>query len=373
MEQVFYTEPTPDEDRFCQYHRYLQKLAARADSASNIFCHEVTEMKSLMKNLLAALLLLSLMHCAQKDDSLITRFAAAIGLDVPSGSTSETTPPTTPTTPTDGSMTVKHGMQCDGLTYRGACVRFEKYHAPEPARIANMADGFAVTNSAQKEIYLYKADGSIYNIINANKRITGIAVHLNTIYVGNRTDKRIDAYLTNGVLQKSFGTVSFPNDMVVANNKLYVTDTSANKVLVYDLDGNLQTTWTGFNAPTCIDYNPITSEIMVCDYLDRRVEFYGLDGLFKRYIETVPKQGMMGRPQSAPQGVDVDSDGRIYVVDALWARVYVFLPGSGIPLKTIGEYGTGPGQLNNPIDILVKDGNLLVTNSWNKRIEVLSP
>lgn len=61
------------------------------------------------------------------------------------------------------------------------------------------------------------------------------------------------------------------------------------------------------------------------------------------------------------RGIDVDSEGRIYVLDGGNHRIQVF-DKDGKFLKTIGKKGQGPGELNKPTSIsLGSDGKIFIT------------
>ena len=73
---------------------------------------------------------------------------------------------------------------------------------------------------------------------------------------------------------------------------------------------------------------------------------------------------------SRPQGLAVDGKGRIYVVDALSAEVLVLDRETGATLNTIGTFGSNPGQLLLPLDIVVgQTGDVLVTSYRTGKIE----
>ena len=53
-------------------------------------------------------------------------------------------------------------------------------------------------------------------------------------------------------------------------------------------------------------------------------------------------------------------------------KVQVLDPFTGAYLSSYGEYGTGPGQLNLPTDIVIDDlGRTVVTEARNKKVEVI--
>jgi DNA-binding beta-propeller fold protein YncE len=78
-------------------------------------------------------------------------------------------------------------------------------------------------------------------------------------------------------------------------------------------------------------------------------------------------------PFSGPQGVAVDAQGNIYVVDTGNNRVQK-MSLHGELLATWGTHGTGRGQLSFPGKVAIdRRGNIYVTDAGNARIEELSP
>ena len=68
-----------------------------------------------------------------------------------------------------------------------------------------------------------------------------------------------------------------------------------------------------------------------------------------------------------PSGVDVDSDGNVYVADPFNDRVQKF-SNDGTFITKWGSFGSGDGQFKNPDGITVDgDGNVYVVDShvWN--------
>jgi hypothetical protein len=73
---------------------------------------------------------------------------------------------------------------------------------------------------------------------------------------------------------------------------------------------------------------------------------------------------------SRPQGLTVEGNGRIYMVDALSAEILVLDRETGATVNTIGTFGSNPGQLLLPLDIVVaQTGDVLVTSYRTRKIE----
>ena len=73
----------------------------------------------------------------------------------------------------------------------------------------------------------------------------------------------------------------------------------------------------------------------------------------------------------AVAGLDVDADGRIYVVDRQAQNVRVF-SADGEHLLTIGRGGEGPGEFHQPDQVRVTDDNRIVVRDAPWRFSVIS-
>ena len=74
-------------------------------------------------------------------------------------------------------------------------------------------------------------------------------------------------------------------------------------------------------------------------------------------------------PLKKPQALDTDSLGRLHVLDKLGATVFIFDPANGAFQGSYGGYGTDPGKMILPMDVLISEtGSALVTDG--DRIEV---
>lgn len=71
-----------------------------------------------------------------------------------------------------------------------------------------------------------------------------------------------------------------------------------------------------------------------------------------------------------PMGVSYSPDGDIYIADTYNNRIQVLTPG-GRPLRTFGTRGRGKGQLTNPHAVAVhQDGSVYVADTGNDRVVV---
>ena len=68
----------------------------------------------------------------------------------------------------------------------------------------------------------------------------------------------------------------------------------------------------------------------------------------------------------------LDDEGNIVVTDEGSHRLHVFQPTDGVLLRTIGSFGTQPGQFIGPRAVaFCGHGNIVVADTLNNRVQVL--
>ena len=165
-----------------------------------------------------------------------------------------------------------------------------------------------------------------------------------------------------------------PYGVAARDGKIYVGDTVARHVVVFDLNGKKYSR-IGQDEPGALRM-PFGME------LDAAGNLYVVDGTLKR-IHVYDANGKFLRKMGEdlklvrPVGLAIDDERkRLYVVDAGGVsspehKVRVIDLATGKPLFDIGTRGEGPGELNLPRDAAVgKDGRLYVVDGGNFRIQV---
>jgi streptogramin lyase len=157
------------------------------------------------------------------------------------------------------------------------------------------------------------------------------------------------------------------------SKRLYVADTGADRVNVFEPDGRLQGTFghrgSGageFNRPTHI-WCDAQGRVFVTDALNYRVQVFDPDGRFLREF---------GQAGDAPgdfmrhKGVATDVHGHVYVVDALLGQIQIF-DGDGRLLLALGTVGSDRGEFWLPAGVFVgADDRIYVADSFNSRVQV---
>lgn len=230
----------------------------------------------------------------------------------------------------------------------------------------------------------------------------GVAWARQRLFVGNVTTHTVDVYRSTGKWEDvdgaqdrwlytlgGPGTVTDPSDIATdaGANLVFVLDAQQRVVKVFDLlDGTLLRTISGpgsgsqlLQNVTGIAVDPMRQEVLVTDYGEPTqastsppaVKIFDYQGNFLSSISG--RLGMLGQRFGRPQGPAVDGAGHIYLPDAVAGEVFVLDRTSGATLATIGSFGTGPGELWLPLDIVLdEDLDLFVTNNRPGRLEIFS-
>ncbi len=159
-----------------------------------------------------------------------------------------------------------------------------------------------------------------------------------------------------------------PIDLIVRDDRLYLTDAKANQVLVLDKRNGklLQRIGEGVEEEALLDSNKFFSitdlyldskgDIYVGDKIKGQLTRFNSDGVFVRTY---------GRPGTSPgslvraKGVAFDREDRIWVVDAGPAcAVKVFRKEDGRLLMYFGTLGSSPGQMYMPAAVVIDYDNV---------------
>lgn len=272
-----------------------------------------------------------------------------------------------------------------------------------PVRIAPDVDangnptGFIyVTDPRGGGILKYDAAGKLQQTINTVTYGMGIAVTKSgkLLVAQGASVAVLDKATGNFATPPTFGTFSESHGIAIdAAGNIYVTDTVANNIQVFDsnfaLTATLGTKGTGpnqFIRPTGITYEKVSGYLAVCDTLNGRINFINTAGVTQYSIpaDSAGKALGIGSGQNrftslkgvsfqyTPGGV-LD---RIYAVDTFQSNIQVFdgtsrafLVSYGVgtndsnshPLNGIyiGSYGYLPGNLITPTDVLFDATNAL--------------
>lgn len=169
-----------------------------------------------------------------------------------------------------------------------------------------------------------------------------------------------------------------PYGVAVYHGRIYVSDTQLRSVAVFDIPGQrfFRIGEEGLGklvTPLGLDVDG-KGNLYVLDSGAKLVQVYDPDG---KHLRTLAGDG---KSFLRPSGIAVDADAtRVYVVDTGGVasdlhRVRVFDAQSGQHLLDIGKRGVAPGEFNLPCDATIgQEGLLYVVDCGNFRVQVFRP
>lgn len=263
-----------------------------------------------------------------------------------------------------------------------------------PVRIAiNGSGDLLVSDYIYGQVLTVAPDTlDIIGELNINGRPLGVAWADGFTYVGNSSTGQVEVYDIFGQEQFTlgFGTIpaGMPQDIAIAAGNAYVVDSKAGVVRIFTLNGLFQGTipQNGYDQtilanPTAIAVDEINQKIYVSDYGDLgkarinspRIQVFNLDGSPAYTIQS----GTTGKYRfTMPQGLTVDSGGRLFVIDALSAEIQVYDTTDGALLNKVKGSGIkeGPYAMQLPLDLVIDDttNDLYVTNNRLASIKVFA-
>jgi DNA-binding beta-propeller fold protein YncE len=201
------------------------------------------------------------------------------------------------------------------------------------------------------------------------------------IYVTDSQAGKVYVWNADGKYQRAIGSLKGgegffkrPTGIAVdsANQRIYITDTLRNKIFVTDMQGSVLQSF-GKNGSGDAEFNYPTelrlkgNDLVVVDAMNFRVQVLDRSGQFKYSIGKVGDgAGWMFRPK----GIGFDSEGHLYVADGAWSVVQVFND-QGQLLYYFGGKGTGPGEFQLPAGLTIDaNDHVYVVDSFNRRIQV---
>lgn len=199
------------------------------------------------------------------------------------------------------------------------------------------------------------------------------------MYVSDSIRRRVFVYNIDRINIMELGgdgVFSRPTGLAVNSKEklLYVADTVANNIKVFDLNGNFKFEFgkrgskkdEELNLPTNI-FLDREGYIYICDSMNFKLKIFDKDGNFiSKFGKIGDRLGYFARPK----GVAVDSDGHIYVVESLFDRVQIF-DRNGVLLLVFGKSGRNRGEFWLPSGIFVDSRDrVYIADAYNSRVQI---
>ncbi|MCP4450487.1 MAG: hypothetical protein GY809_03425 [Planctomycetes bacterium] len=164
-------------------------------------------------------------------------------------------------------------------------------------------------------------------------------------------------------------TLQRPVGLVVIGDYVYVTDSQAHCVCVFEWDGDFVMSFGDglLVRPSGIAYHPERQEVVVADTGDHNLKVFRTSG---QYVRTLGARGVSPGQFNFPTHVWADQDGRLLVSDTLNYRIQI-LSASGESWTTFGEHGDRPGYFGHPSGVATdKYGHIYVADRQFENIQV---
>lgn len=184
------------------------------------------------------------------------------------------------------------------------------------------------------------------------------------IYVADAVRKQIVIFDNNRNYIDSFGEKENykPTDVVVFDNKIWVTNIKNHSIVVYKNDSTYRQLYTfpelnegeeGYiYQPTNIFVS--SDKVYVSDFGDFKIKIYTHEG---EYLGAVGSYGKSMGQFARPKGIAVDRESNLYVVDAAFENVQIF-DKEGELLMFFGGPYKGPGDMWLPAKVIIDYENV---------------
>jgi len=232
----------------------------------------------------------------------------------------------------------------------------------------------------------FGSSGSGNGQLNAPK---GIAVDSSgNAYVVDSGNSRVQKFTSGGLYFTQWGSsgsgdgqfTSPTRIFVDSADNVYVVDSGGHRIQKFDSSGAFLRKFgsngaaVGYLAsPVSVAANATESLIYVSDTGNNRVQvFYEFGDDHATYKTTFGEFGSgANRQMSAPEGIDLDADGHLYLADTGNNRIYK-LASRGKVAAVYGSYGVSAGQFDAPSGIAVSGNHVFVVDRGNNRIQRLT-
>ena len=255
----------------------------------------------------------------------------------------------------------------------------------KPYGVTAKGDKFYVTDTAEGRVYVFDRKKKEISFLGMKPRgklklPVGLATdNRGRVFVSDAKLKKVYGYDGNGTLKVAIGKAGeFKRPAGVAINnaieRLYVVDSSAHMVKVYDLKGKHLFDFGErgvdegtFNYPTNLAIDRRNGNVAVVDTQNFRVQVFDKDGEF---LMTFGKIGDSVGNFARPKGIGIDSDGNMYVTDAAFSNFQIFND-KGQVLMYLGGPGSARGKFQLPAAAYIDENDILyVVGNFFGRVQL---
>ena len=251
--------------------------------------------------------------------------------------------------------------------------------SPQPARIRFVTSlsspvDLQIQSSVFKRLWNYMAGKATAALV----RPHGIAMDRSgRLYVVDTYMKTVNVYDQKRQRHHNFDTrdapLLSPIDLAIddQHDRIYLTDSQAGVVRIFTQQGLTSAGELGrgvLRRPTGIALNTQSNEVLVVDTLGAQILRFDRQSLQLRGRFGGAGSGI--RQFHYPIGIDTSPDGNIIVADSLNFRVQV-LSATGQPITTFGRAGDRAGYFARPKGIAAdSDGNIYVVDSLLDNVQM---
>jgi len=258
-------------------------------------------------------------------------------------------------------------------------------HLGKPYAVAFDSHGrILVTDSATFALLRFDREASRMDVMGTQGRVKlrhplGLHVSASDVaYVADIGWKQIIAFDDEGDLKALYGKpeeMENPTDSVLSPDakKLFVADSKAHKIVVYDAATAELLTSFGvhgesegeLNFPTSLAFDP-EGLLYVVDQANARVQTFTAEG---EYVDLFGNRGVGFGQFVRPKDVAVDEVGFIYVTDFAFNNFQIFDADFSL-LTFVGTGGTRPGEFLGASGIAVRGAEIAVVDQLGHRLQV---
>lgn len=164
-------------------------------------------------------------------------------------------------------------------------------------------------------------------------------------------------------------TLMMPVAIALADENICITDSVLKKVCVFDKAGVFKFAFGQdvLTRPTGIAFSPLQQKLYVTDTASHKVNVFDKKG---DWLFEFGSRGIEPGQFNFPTHLWVDTDGKVYVSDTLSYRVQVF-SSDGTFLRMFGTHGDRPGNFAHPAGIATDSaGHVYVIDKQYENVQV---